>query len=59
MNKDFENIYYEIIESLRGNLTQSEYRELITLEYVLTHGYDKSGDKDRYRELRNKKYEQG
>jgi hypothetical protein len=52
---NFNEIYDKIIEELRGNLTNEEYRELITLEYVLTQGYDKRGDEERFKELRNKK----
>jgi hypothetical protein len=52
---NFNEIYDKIIEELRGNLTNEEYRELITLEYVLTQGYDKLGDEERFKELRNKK----
>jgi hypothetical protein len=52
---NFNEIYDKIIEELRGNLTNEEYRELITLEYVLTQGYDKPGDEERFKELRNKK----
>ena len=55
-NRTFEEIYNEIVESSRGNLTNEEYRELITLEYVVTQGYDKSGDVERLNELRDKKY---
>jgi hypothetical protein len=51
----FEEIYNEIVESSRGNLTNEEYRELITLEYVVTQGYDKVGDEERFKELRVKK----
>ena len=46
-----------MVEDLRGNLTSEEYKELITLEYVLTWGYDKSKDEGRYKELRLKKDE--
>ena len=53
--RNFNDIYNEIVEDLRGNLTNEEYRELITLEYVLTQGYDKRGDEERFKELRNKK----
>lgn len=56
-NKSFDEIYNEIVESLRGNLTNEEYRELITLEYVLTWKYDNPGDEERYKELRKKKDE--
>ena len=52
---NFNDIYNEIVEDLRGNLTNDQYRELITLEYVLTQGYDKRGDEERFKELRNKK----
>ena len=55
-NKDFDLIYDKVVEELRGNLTNEEYRELITLEYVLTWGYDNSGDEERYKELRIKKH---
>jgi hypothetical protein len=53
--RNFNEIYDKIVEELRGNLTNEEYRELITLEYVLTQGYDKLGDEERFKELRNKK----
>jgi hypothetical protein len=53
--RNFNEIYDKIVEELRGNLTNEEYRELITLEYVLTQGYDKRGDEERFKELRNKK----
>jgi hypothetical protein len=53
---NFNEIYNEIVEDLRGNLTNEEYRELITLEYVLTQGYDKPGDEERFKELRDKKW---
>lgn len=56
-NKSFEEIYNEVVESLKGNLTNEEYRELIALEYVLTWGYDNPGDEERYKELRKKKDE--
>jgi hypothetical protein len=52
---NFDKIYDKIVEELRGNLTNEEYRELITLEYVMTQGYDKHGDEERYKELRDKK----
>jgi hypothetical protein len=55
MSNTFEEIYNEIVESSRGNLTNEEYRELITLEYVVTQGYDKVGDVERLNELRCKK----
>ena len=55
MSSTFEEIYNEIVESSRGNLTNEEYRELITLEYVVTQGYDKVGDVERLNELKSKK----
>jgi hypothetical protein len=55
-DKSFEEIYDGVVESLRGNLTNQEYRELITLEYVLTWGYDNPEDYERYKELRIKKH---
>lgn len=54
--RNFDEIYDKIVEELRGNLTNEEYRKLITLEYVLTWGYDKPGDEERFKELRDKKY---
>jgi hypothetical protein len=54
--RNFNDIYNEIVEDLRGNLTNEEYQELITLEYVLTQGYDKPGDEERFKELRVKKW---
>jgi hypothetical protein len=55
--RTFNDIYDEIVNDLKGNLTSDEYKELITLEYVLTWKYDEPGDSERYNELRNKKYE--
>lgn len=55
LNLSFEEIYNEIVESSRGNLTNEEYRELITLEYIISQGYDKNGDVERLNELRDKK----
>ena len=51
-----DDIYDKIVEKLRGNLTSDEYKEMITLEYVLTWGYDKPDDEERYKYLTNKKY---
>ena len=51
----FDEIYDKIVEELRGNLSNEEYRELISLEYVITQGYDKKGDIERLIELRDKK----
>lgn len=56
MSRSFEEIYDKIVEELRGNLTNQEQRELVTLEYVLTWGYDKPGDEERHKELNKKKY---
>ena len=55
--RTFDEIYDEIINDLKGNLTSEEYKELITLEYVLTWKYNEPGDSERYNELKNKKYE--
>ena len=52
---NFDKIYDRVVEELRGNLTNEDYRELMTLEYVMTQGYDKPGDEERYKELRDKK----
>ena len=52
---NFDKIYDKIVEELRGNLTNEEYRELITLEYVVTQGYDKPGYVERYMELSEKR----
>ena len=52
---NFDKIYNKVVEELRGNLTNEEYRELITLEYVVTQGYDKLGDVERYMELSEKR----
>ncbi len=46
--ENFDKIYDKIVEELRGNLTNEEYRELITLEYVVSQGYDNPGDVERY-----------
>ncbi len=55
--KTFDEIYDEIIDDLRGNLTSDEYKELISLEYCLTWGYTTINDDERYNELIIKKYE--
>jgi len=52
----FEEVWDKVAEELRGNLTVEEYKELITLEYVLTWGYDNPEDEERYKELRIKKH---
>jgi|LakMenE18May11ns_1017448.scaffolds.fasta_scaffold9283085_2 hypothetical protein len=52
---NFDKIYDRVVEELKGNLTNEEYRELITLEYVVTQGYDKPGDVERYMELSEKR----
>ena len=49
--RDFDKLYDSIIEELRGNLTNQDYRELITLEYVVSQGYDEPEDIERYKEL--------
>lgn len=54
--RNFNDIYNTIVEELKGNLTNEEYRELITLEYVVSQGYDKLGDVERFKELRKLKY---
>jgi hypothetical protein len=56
MERTFDEIYDEIVEDLRGKLTKEEYKELITLEYVVTQGYDKEGDYERYKELSEKRH---
>lgn len=53
--RTFDEIYDKVVEELKGNLTNEEYRELITLEYVVTQGYDKPGDVERYMELSEKR----
>lgn len=49
----------EIKNPFRGNLTEDEWNELVTLEYVLTWRYSKEGEEEkdeaRYKELRDKK----
>jgi hypothetical protein len=50
-----DEIYDKIVEESRGNLTNKEYRELIGLEYVVSQGYDESGDVERYMELSKKR----
>ena len=52
----FDEVWTKVAEELRGNLTVEEYKELITLEYVLTWGYGSSEDDERYKELRIKKH---
>jgi hypothetical protein len=56
MERTFDEIYDKVVEELRGNLTNEEYRELITLEYVVTQGYDKKGDYERYKQLSEKRH---
>lgn len=55
MEKTFDEVYDKIVEELRGNLTDEEYKELINLEYVLTWRYSNKYDEERYQELRDKK----
>lgn len=52
---NFNKIYDKIVEELRGNLTNEEYRELITLEYIVSQGYDNPGDFERYKVLSKKR----
>jgi hypothetical protein len=52
----FDEVWDKVAEELRGDLTVEEYKELITLEYVLTWRYDNPGDDERYKELRIKKH---
>jgi len=56
VERTFDEIYDKVVEELRGNLTNEEYRELITLEYVVTQGYDKEGDYERYKQLSEKRH---
>lgn len=53
--ENFEKMYDKIVEELRYNLTNKEYRELVTLEYVVSQGYDESGDVERYMYLSKKR----
>jgi hypothetical protein len=53
--EDFDEKYDRIVESLRGHLTKEEYKELITLEYIVSQGYDLPGDVKRYKELSQKR----
>jgi hypothetical protein len=53
--ENFDKIFDKIVEELRGNLTNKEYRELITLEYVVSQGFDETGDVERYMELNEKR----
>jgi hypothetical protein len=52
----FEEVWDKVAEELRGNLTVEEYKELITLEYVLTWGYGSPEDDERFKKLRIKKH---
>lgn len=54
--EEFDRVYDRVVEELRDNLTAEEYKELISLEYVLTWKYNKPGDEERYSYLINKKY---
>jgi hypothetical protein len=56
MERTFDEIYDKVVEELRGNLTNEEYRELITLEYVVTQGYSNKGDYERYKQLSEKRH---
>lgn len=44
--------------SLHGNLTDDEFKEIASLDYILTWEYSDDFDKDlkRYKELSKKKY---
>tara|TARA_R110000868_G_scaffold45949_1_gene152138 strand:- start:168 stop:341 length:174 start_codon:yes stop_codon:yes gene_type:complete len=52
----FDEVWDKVDEELRGDLTVEEYKELISLEYVLTWGYDNPEDEERHKELRIKKH---
>lgn len=43
----------------KGNLTDEEWREIVTLDYILTQGYsdDLEQDEKRYKELSKKKHD--
>ncbi len=48
----------EPLNPFQGHLTNAEWREIVTLEYVLTWNYsdDLKADDERYRELTKKKH---
>ena len=56
MEKEFVNTYNKVTGELRGNLTEEEYRELISLEYMFMYNYKNKDDENRYQELKDKKY---
>lgn len=56
MEKEFIKTYNKVTGELRGNLTEEEYRELISLEYMFMYNYKNKDDENRYQELKDKKY---
>jgi hypothetical protein len=56
MDKEFAKTYNKVTGELRGNLTEAEYRELISLEYMFMYNYKNKDDENRYQELKDKKY---
>jgi hypothetical protein len=56
MEKEFAKTYNKVTGELRGNLTEEEYRELISLEYMFMYNYKNKDDENRYQELKDKKY---
>jgi hypothetical protein len=56
MEKEFVKTYNKVTGELRGNLTEEEYRELISLEYMFMYNYKNKDDENRYQELKDKKY---
>jgi hypothetical protein len=56
MEKEFAKTYNKVTGELRGNLTEEEYRELISLEYMFMYNYKNKEDENRYQELKDKKY---
>jgi hypothetical protein len=54
--RTFQEVWDEVTDKLRNNLTRKEYDELISLEYVLTHGYsDDDSYEERYKYLSKKR----
>ena len=47
----YDQIYDRIVEDLKGNLSNKEYRDLIALEYIISQGYENLGDVELYMEL--------
>jgi hypothetical protein len=56
MEKEFVKTYNKVTGELRGNLTEDEYKELISLEYMFMYNYKNKEDENRYQELKDKKY---